>query len=372
MKIFILGRSGSGKTPFARKISQALDFQYIPASEWVKDLFDRTIEDRNRYIETMTCFSLQALRQRPTRCIEFIKSRYDLCTPSVIDGIRNPHDFINLYDPTVDLVVFLECLANHTHETVFEKEGLKVIRQYLEFLNKTGILAQQEGTSTVKNYVFDYYSQNTPEHTCDGTRSLDDIIEDFLTILPSNRSIASKSLDSASFIHANIRPIRVMVREEFLFDMDARYEGQLESGTLFALSSYPGHAPTFKILLDNGAIFSYIPVHALLNPSLNLPPKKLTLNDLVYHDCPLPEISIDYFDSLKGNVSVYFKRLGVWIDGDYIFTVDWYTGNDLLHFIALENGQYALVPSHKVKFGNSDRTFPPYKKLHQQWTVTTS
>ena len=53
----------------------------------------------------------------------------------------------------------------------------------------------------------------------------------------------------------------------------------------------------------------------------------------------------------------------------YIASIDWYCGNDLLHFIALANGQFALLPSHKIMFGDGDEPLPDYEKLRAEWRV---
>ena len=36
MKLFVLGSSRTGKTPFARKVAQALELRQLMASEWVQ------------------------------------------------------------------------------------------------------------------------------------------------------------------------------------------------------------------------------------------------------------------------------------------------------------------------------------------------
>lgn len=55
------------------------------------------------------------------------------------------------------------------------------------------------------------------------------------------------------------------------------------------------------------------------------------------------------------------------LHANLIASVDWYDGNDLLHFVALMNGQFALLPSHKLMFGICE--LPDYKKLRAEWRV---
>ncbi len=69
---------------------------------------------------------------------------------------------------------------------------------------------------------------------------------------------------------------------------------------------------------------------------------------------------------------VTFPRTGEQRQGQYMFTLDWVTGNDLAHVIQLDNGQVAIVPQHKVLFkgGDAPAEMPPYQKLRRTWHVT--
>lgn len=377
MKIFVLGRSGSGKTPFARKVSEATGWQVIGASEWIKIRFKGKQANREAYIREITEFSIRELGKNIDSCVNFIKSKYDLSKPCIIEGIRNPHDFASLYNPAEDTVVFLDWMFNPIPETGFERIGLRVVRDYLNFLCGTGILAEdiivndwQEaptGISRVYDYKFDCFF-NADLAKSSHSNSLENIIQIFLAErLP--KEVPNKSSAENSFVHAEIKPLKVNVRREFLFNMNAQYIGQFEEGTAFAISSYPGSAPTFKVMLDNGSVFSYLPPHALVARDAESSETILGLEDLAYHDCPISEICVSYFDFLSGPLSAYLKKRNLWMKGSYILTVDWYTGNDLLHLIELENGQLAFLPHHKIKFKNSAVTFPPYKKLKQEWSV---
>ncbi len=363
MKIFVLGRSGVGKTPFAKKVSEAAGWPLISASEWVKTIFRNTFDDRAEYVRAITTFSIQELQKRPSRCVDFIKSKYDLMKSCVIEGIRNPHDFVHLYNPATDIVVLLDWTENGLKETEFERWGLGAIRSYLRFLSETGILGQE---APVHEFTFNRFFEAS-SHSQPSGNSLEQVIQTFITErLPKEERPTATNL---SFVHAEIRPLRVRIRKEFLFDMDNQYAGQYETGTLFAVSSYPDSVPTFKVMTENGSVFSYLPPHAFVAEGADPSFATLELGDLAYHNCRLPEICVSYFDFLVGPLWAYFKKRNLWLKGSYLFTVDWYTGNDLMHFVSLENGQYAFLPQHKIKFGNSDKSFPPYKKLHQEWSV---
>lgn len=170
-------------------------------------------------------------------------------------------------------------------------------------------------------------------------------------------------------IHAELLPsIAVWVEKSFLFGMDPAFIGQYEPGNIFSLSSYPGEAITFQVLLNNGCLFSYLPIHALAHND-GLTDTPLQLQDLLYNNCPAKEICVHAFQHLQGEVTVYLKYQDRWIKGSYLLTVDWYTKNENGHLIALQNGQFALVPNHKIKFRNIGEGFPPYRTLKQQWVL---
>jgi hypothetical protein len=170
-------------------------------------------------------------------------------------------------------------------------------------------------------------------------------------------------------VHVPVEPIRCAVKEEFLYNQ-ARGHGSFAKGMIFALSSYKGHALTVQVLFKNGGVFSYLPLHALVSPRRYSPEKvQLEARDLVYHDCHDEEVCIHDYRALHGPVQCYFRRPDLWLEGRYLLTLDWYRGNDLLHLIKLENGQFCALPSHKVLFGKKERSLPEFAKLKQIWTV---
>lgn len=381
MKIFVLGRSRTGKSPFAAHIAKQVNATHIMASEWVRSEFVPASADldRSEFIAAITAFSLKRLASDPGACVKFITAKYDLTKLCVIEGIRSLHDFVRLFDATADQVVFLEHDGNELQPTLFER-GLVHIDQHVRLQVELGLLPADR----VVRYCFpelreDLSTSEDREPVPDEKdptllriSSLDRCIRHYAAHLEQAAGTAQSPQDTsvrASMIHASIKGTRVFVRSEFLHDMDAAFRGKLEAGLAFALSSYPGHTPTFKVLLDGGSVFSYLPPHALLTRE-QLPEPELSLEQLVYHNCPNGRFSVSTFADLQvGKARVFIKKLGVWLPGTYQFTVDWYEGNDLVHCIHLENGQVTLLPSHKVKFNDGACEFPGYRKLHAEWRV---
>lgn len=137
MNIFIIGGSGSGKTTIANKLLNELPFEnkkHIESSSYLKTLLDYPIinKDDNRS-KILTKFSIKKLQENPNIIFSSIKK--DLYAEiNIISGIRNPNDFVKLYDPTKDIVL----ISLSKTKTAFETYGIKSIISYLKFVKKIG------------------------------------------------------------------------------------------------------------------------------------------------------------------------------------------------------------------------------------------
>lgn len=351
MKIFVLGASHAGKSPLARRTAEALGVPCYGASAWVRDKWPP-----GSPVAEMTAWAIDELRRDPGVSVKSLHRRADLDGPCVIEGMRNPYDFVTCFDARCDLVVMLQ-LAEQRPVTSFE-HGLDVIRAYLMWLRDAGLLGGE---------VFEYTFAGYGEAGLDRPDTLEHAIVDF--IAKARERTTREREPQAAQVHAQIAPIEAHVRAEYLYGMDPARVGELRRCKVFAVSSYTGSAPTFQILLADGAVFSYVPPSALVDPSKH--GDVLELADLVYHDCKSTPICVHTFDVLRGRVLAYFKHLDRWVGGEDLFTIDWYTTNELMHALALDNGQYALLPSHKVKFGDHPPGFEPYRKIRREWTVGT-
>lgn len=361
MRIFVLGRSHTGKSPFARRVAEALGIAHVGASAWVRERFpeprpaeDASAADRAHFVDAITAFAITELRRDPNVSVAALRTRVGAGEHCVIEGMRNPYDFTCTFDPRTDHAVFLE-YTQAQPPTAFER-GLDVIAQYLSWLEGTGLL----DAGRVHTYRFSAYGEigvATPD-------TLEHAIVDFVTRIPH---VEPTSTPTTARVHVQVPPIHTSVRAEYLYNMDPARAGELRPCTVFAVSSYLGNAPTFQILLPDGAVFSYVPPNALVNPPVSEP--ALELADLVYHDCKSVDIAVQAFDVLRGPVLAYFKRRDLWLAATYLFTIDWYTGNEMLHCLSLANGQYALLPSHKAKFGDHPPGFEPYKKIKREWVT---
>ncbi len=167
-------------------------------------------------------------------------------------------------------------------------------------------------------------------------------------------------------IHTEIKPLKVFIKESVLFNEDSS-KTNLVPATIFCISSYEKEALTFGVYLDNGSVFFYIPIHKISFKEDSL--FDYQLNELIYNNNEAATCSVNYFEYLKKtNPKIYLKKIDKWINCNYILTIDWYQGNDLMHLVALENGQFACMPSHKINFAGKE-VFENYKKIKSSWCV---
>jgi hypothetical protein len=315
----------------------------------------------------------------------------------VIEGVRSPIDFVELFDPRQDCAVFLDYTGDEKPDVTEFEGGLSVIQKYLDWLITNGLLDARY----VIRYTFPRMrvlpdEQLNPVADADKevgqpypALSLDHAATDFIIVesdrlnmlSPQHRAGAVRQGQRFLKVQAEIAPLAMHVRAEYLHDMKSHH-GQLLPCVAFAISSYEGHAPTFKICLtegdDAGTVFSYIPPSALIDKTKRTTPAadgsdpcspELTLSELVYHNCPSGDICVRSFDHLQGHLNAFIKQRDFWLGGTYLLTIEWYGGNDLLHLIALDNGQHAFLPHHKVKFNDGPQHFSAFRKIRSQWKV---
>lgn len=142
---------------------------------------------------------------------------------------------------------------------------------------------------------------------------------------------------------------------------------------IIGLCFYKGEVITLLIKLSDGEVFSYIPptvVQITKKPSLG--EKTLSLKDLCFMNCPSDNIRINYIEALTGNISVFIKEKNLWLAAEYVCTIDFPKDNELLNMVLLDNGNFAFVPFHKMKFKELSKIakgFRPYKKQREIYVV---
>lgn len=365
--IFIVGATKTGKTAVAKQLADRHGLQLISGSEWVKKQF--VGQDPENYLAEITEFSKTKLIENPNACLDYLRASYSLDQGGfVIEGLRNPRDFLNLFRPNIDVIVLLWFEKNPIKPTGFESFGLGVIRSAIAWMKDYSGLTDDR----ILNYRIDAYrGQSKPCHLREeipeclassswkalGCWNLDEVIEF------ASASITLTPKPQSSLVHT-ITEKYVEVAEKVFYNLDEKYYEWVEA-KIFGVSSYAGCALSFSILTSNGAIFHNVPLH-LVRSSIG--EEFYELADLVYFNCPDDRVTVTKYPLLEGPCQVFLKRLEKWVSGHYHCTLDWYQNNQLGHLVWLENGQPALVPSHKMLLGGG-RELPPYQKLRTEWKV---
>lgn len=183
-------------------------------------------------------------------------------------------------------------------------------------------------------------------------------------------------------MNTNTPLIKVYVRNAFLFDQGLE-EHQLNAptgftrGLLVGVRSIQGQAYQFHVLLNNGALFCGLPIHALAHKQ-DAP--KRTLKELQMWDCLSYETECVEFRALRRMpVLVTYSDLG---PGTYRFSLDCNSQHSshsnlsetpdewkLNHFIELEDGNFCIVPSYKLNF--LDRSLCTNQDIGKYKTNTT-
>ncbi len=138
--LFIIGASGSGKTTLTNL------FYYrdkISASGWIESKFPEEYKNRlnDKSRKDITKKSLDSLKEDPNICINYIRNHNLNYNDFIIDGIRNPRDFISLFDCNKDTVIFLRRLATPAANS-FET-GIYVIENYINWLISNNLLSEK-------------------------------------------------------------------------------------------------------------------------------------------------------------------------------------------------------------------------------------
>jgi len=167
MNIFIIGSSGTGKTPIAKKISEALNMKTVKASEYFRIKFnDAKIPFKNRddFISKITKFSQQILKDDYNININYIKNQ--MSVSCVIEGIRNPIDFTNIFNFNNDIVIKLNYTKNNLKITEFE-DGIDIIGRVCEW----AIINKIMPSENMKDFTYDEFF---------GVNSLEEQVKKFI------------------------------------------------------------------------------------------------------------------------------------------------------------------------------------------------
>ena len=169
----------------------------------------------------------------------------------------------------------------------------------------------------------------------------------------------------------SVPPLHCLVRKEFMTN-NPKDAGRYEKCVVVSVRAIAGSAALFQVLLENGALRDKLPIHALHEFEHE---HEHEFHHLQLWNCFSANFSIVEINYLSGlRVDVLLKT-GEWVSGIYMWTMQWgpdYTnGADLSlaihpsehkssHFIALDNGEYAIQPNNRLRWHEPSHVTKPF------------
>ena len=192
-----------------------------------------------------------------------------------------------------------------------------------------------------------------------------------------------------AYLNVNIPATYAQIRREFLYDLKDKH-GEVEDCIIFGLASIAGRALLFHAVMENGAIFYRLPIHAFLQRGYKVQdvPRR-RLDELELWNCFSNYPAVTTFDILGGQSGKYLGKDKKWHKGSYLFTVDFaHPESNIVdtdhseiphehkcaHILALEDGNYAAQPNNRLiwsipSFTVKDEIPYGWKTQTNDWTV---
>ena len=184
-----------------------------------------------------------------------------------------------------------------------------------------------------------------------------------------------------SFLVANLPPLKVYVKKEYLYDHQKGH-GELIEGVWITVKSIEGRALYFETYLpEYGALYDKLPISAFVNsPDIKL---NLELEELELWDCFSYHITVIEKKNL-GERCKYLAPSKKWYYGKYLFTIDsCHADTNILNvsysevpeehksfnILELDNGHYAAQPNNRCLF--YEKSMTPSKMLQPDFKVST-
>ena len=192
-----------------------------------------------------------------------------------------------------------------------------------------------------------------------------------------------------AYLNVNIPATYAQIRREFLYDLQDHH-GEVEDCIIFGLASIAGRALLFHAIMENGAIFYRLPIHAFLQRGYKVDDVlRARLDELELWNCFSYYPAVTTFDILGGQSGKYLGKDKKWYKGHYLFTIDFaHPESNIVdtdhseiphehkcaHILALENGNYAAQPNNRViwsipSFTVKDEIPYDWKTQTHDWTV---
>ena len=188
-----------------------------------------------------------------------------------------------------------------------------------------------------------------------------------------------------AYLNVNIPATYAQIRREFLYDLKDHH-GEVEDCIIFGLASITGRALLFHTIMENGAVFYRLPIHAFIQRGFKVEdvPRR-RLDELELWNCFSYFPAITTYDILLGQSGKYYGKDKEWHTGQYLFTVDFaHPESNIVdtdhseiphehkcaHVLALNDGNYAAQPNNRLIW--SLPSFTVKDEVPFDWKVQTN
>ena len=188
-----------------------------------------------------------------------------------------------------------------------------------------------------------------------------------------------------AYLNVNIPATYAQIRREFLYDLQDHH-GEVEDCIIFGLASIAGRALLFHAIMENGAIFYRLPIHAFLQRGYKIDEvPRARLDELELWNCFSYYPAVTTFDILGGQSGKYLGKDKKWYKGHYLFTIDFaHPESNIVdtdhseiphehkcaHVLALNDGNYAAQPNNRLIW--SLPSFTVKDEVPFDWKVQTN
>jgi hypothetical protein len=145
----------SGRTTVSKALCEHNDYRYIDASSWVKSTFreQRPGEHPQQFNDEYHAWFVNRMKLNPKmisdnvhdsiEAYKDVEGRFaEEAYRFVIDGVFSPRDFMQLFDPNKDVVVFLNRTNNSAEYKDYENIGISVMRDYCFWLASAELISR--------------------------------------------------------------------------------------------------------------------------------------------------------------------------------------------------------------------------------------
>lgn len=180
------------------------------------------------------------------------------------------------------------------------------------------------------------------------------------------------------FLNASCPPVKLFVRDEFLYNLEKGH-GAFTRCQLAGVCAIKNRIPSFHVLLENGAMYFRVPLHAFTTKK---DAEIWTATDASFWDTLSYHISVTEFDLLKRRWAKVYLKDKTWEYGMYLFTIDYCEPGPELsawaetadehkchHIIALENGNLIGAPNNRLLW--IDQSFIEHKDERPDYKINT-